>query len=154
MPAFVRFTTTDDRIVHINPENIVMISEHRYRLNDIGYIGSTITFHVGTAATSINVKDDPDAIYHYLQKADLVHDQKMFLSLYKNAVPTHPPQKTQAVPSIEDFIDYIDNHPINQVDKPDPNIDLRIRSRLSPYRITPQEEPPCNGNGEAQSTEE
>lgn len=173
MATFVRFTTTDDRIIYIDPDNIVMISEHRYRVNDIGYGGSTITFHVGTAASSINVKDDPEAVYYYLLKTDLVHDQEMFLNLYKSAVPIHPPQKTrvykpdgtsyiypdeqepptyrsalaqepQPVPSIEDFIDYIDNHPINRVDKPEPTT----------YRNPPQETPPCNGNGEAQSTEE
>lgn len=161
MAAFVRFTTTDDRIIYIDPDYIVMISEHRYRVNDIGSVGSSITFHVGTAASSINVKDDPEAVYHYLQKADLVHDQEVFLSLYKSAVPTQSPQKTrvykpdgtsyiypdeqepQPVPSIEDFIDYIDNHPINRVDKPEPTT----------YRYPPQETPPCNGNGEAQSTE-
>lgn len=48
-------------------------------------------------------------------------------------------------PSIEDFIDYIDNHPINN---------LQVRPTPTTYRTPPQETPPCNGNGEAQSTEE
>lgn len=163
MTNFLRFTTTDDRTVYIDPDSIIMISEHRYRVNDIGYVGSTITFHVGTSPSSINIKDDPEAVYHYLRKADLVNDQEMFLSLYKSAVPTHPPQKTrvykpdgtsylypdeqeplapvdtpaqepQPVPSIEDFIDYIDNHPINKVDKPEPIINLRVRPEPTTYR--------------------
>lgn len=164
MTAFVRFTTTDDRTVYIDPDSIIMISEHRYRLRDLEILGSTITFHVGTAPSSINVKDDPEAVYHYLRKADLVNDQEMFLSLYNSAAaPTHSPQKTrvyksdgtsylypdeqepptfrsafgqepQPVPSIEDFIDYIDNHPINKVDKPDPVINLRVRPEPTTYR--------------------
>lgn len=95
MIHFLRFTTTNDQVVYLDADSIVMVSELRYRVNDIGYVGSTITFHVGTAASSINVKDDPDAIYHYLKKAELVHDQEMFLSFYKSAVPTDLPQKTR-----------------------------------------------------------
>ena len=234
MTNFLRFTTTDDRTVYLDPDHIIMISEHRYRTNDIGYVGSTITFHVGTAPSSINVKDDPEEVYHYLRKADLVNDQEMFLSLYNSAVPTHPPQKTRVYkpdgtsyvypneqeppavcsdtpvlkpytgPSIEDFIDYIDNHPINgqvlpklksldhviykvngqvyqilavlrdncyriqgrnhSMSYPDEHVvhaskltkcqPYRVRPEPSSYRHSPQETPPCNGNGEAQSTEE
>lgn len=238
MSNFVRFTTTDDRTVYIDPDNIIMISEHRYRVNDIGYVGSTITFHVGTSPSSINVKDDSEEVYHYLRKADLVNDQEMFLSLYNSAVPTHPPQKTrihkpdlvliddpetdnkQADPEFSEKVikavkksteveskkelDSIDSfllrlqpkpelkaldHVIYEVNGqvyqilavlsdncyriqgqnhsmsyPDEHVvhsskltkcqPYRVRPKPTTYRTPPQETPPCNGNGEARSTEE
>lgn len=198
MTNFIRFTTTDDRIIYLDPDSIIMISEHRYRVNDIGYVGSTITFHVGTSASSINVKDDPEEVYHYLRKADLVNDQEMFLSLYNSAVPTHPSQKTfdvhkfvdelakeqESRPELKelDHVIYEVNGQVYQIlavlrdncyriqgrhhsmSYPDEHVvhaskltkcqPYRVRPESTTYRTPPQETPPCNGNGEAQSTEE
>jgi|688.fasta_scaffold318719_2 hypothetical protein len=205
MTNFLRFTTTDDRIIYIDTDNIVMISEHRYRLNDIGYVGSTISFHVGTAASSINVKDDPEAVHHYMRNAELVHDQEMYLpkiqgktirctdpanfeelrksfDMHKFVGELAKEQESRPELKTLDHVIYEVNGQVYQIlavlrdncyriqgqnhsmSYPDEHVvhaskltkcqPYRVRPEPTTYRTPPQETPPCNGNGEAQSTEE
>ncbi len=182
MTGFIQLLTIDNNRIYIDPDTIVSFSEFRFRENDIGLVGTSIVYCIGSVPTSIYVRDPIDYVADQImvgydncpdglplckhkdddllpqlqgktiqinESPDLT-DLETLQSLYDRAASPKvkqtiqniaqllpPVQKPYTGPSIENFIDFIENHPAN----------LQVQP-------TPQETPPCNGNGEAQSTEE
>ena len=182
MIHFIRFTNTNNQTIYLDIDSVVMVSELRYRENDIGYVGSTITYRVASAASSINVKDDPETVYHLIRKGDLVHEQEIALALSQPREP-YKEQETRPKPELKalDHVVYEVNGQVYQIlavlnddcyriqgrnhsmSNPDEHVvhaskltkcqPYRVRPEPTTYRHPPQETPPCNGNGEAQSKE-
>ena len=138
MKPFVQFMTLENLRVFIDPQAIVAFCEFKFRENDIGLVGTRIDFCIGDKITNITVRDPIDYVSDALQVG------------YDNCpdgLPLHhqaPVLQPYIGPSIEDFLEFLENDPVN----------LQVRPTPTTYRTPPQETPPCNGNGEAQSTEE
>ena len=69
MKPFVQFMTITNLRVFIDPQAIIRLTEHKYRENDIGYVGTQIEYtwdqqHGGISY--VNVKDPIDAVANAL----------------------------------------------------------------------------------------
>lgn len=62
MTGFIHLMTIDNNQIYIDPDTIVSFSEFKFRENDIGLVGTSIVYCIGSVPTSISVRDPIDYV--------------------------------------------------------------------------------------------
>lgn len=227
MTSFIHLMTIDNNRIHIDPDTIVSFSEFKYRENDIGLVGTSIVYCIGSVPTSISVRDPidyvadqifcalrdnspeglPDSLLPQLQGKTIQTSESPDWTNFATLKTLYDPEASTKKFSEDDYVIYSVDGQVYQVlrvlrdncyevqTRPDCSNQTRqvhadylrkcepYRKRTPPanelhpsplprkhepeeasnkkfepvinlrVRSTPQETPPCNGNGEAQSKE-